>query len=216
MFHMIKIQGISNTYPEDIEGTAEWFAAREPAAEMCDLWEAEEIFYKTGSFKGVNYHLIHYPDGKVHSPFQLQKNVYVNKPVWNNGVFDFLVVDFLEQRIKIAEYNPDNKNLKMMAKLPLSVVENCYNLMLETTPLTLGRSAHNGYYEIVWPERRKIAIGKRETMHFRDGDRLYLSEWVEDPDYREFIIVRDIHTGKILEKTEGYIRRLPNHVVWQI
>lgn len=74
----------------------------------------------------------------------------------------------------------------------------------------------NGYYEIVWPERRKIAIGKRETMHFRDGDRLYLSEWVEDPDYREFIIVRDIHTGKILEKTEGYIRRLPNHVVWQI
>ena len=215
MIKIIKITGISDTYPEEIEGTYEWYAAKEPGHDFCDLYDAEYIYEKTGFFKGLNYHLIHYPDGEVHSPFQLQENVYVDKPVWNDGVLNFLVVDFRAQLIKITAYTPITRKLETIAELALSEVEDCYNLMLETTPLTLGRSGHDGFYEIVWPEKKKIAIGKNETILFRDGDRLYFSEWYEDPDYHETVVVRDIHTGKIIEKSKGYLLRLPNNVYWK-
>lgn len=215
MIKLIKIQGLSETYPVEIEGTHEWYAAREPGMDMCDLYEAEEIFEKTGSFKGMNYHLIHYPDGEVHSPFQLQENVYVDKPVWNDGVLNFLVVDFKKKLIIITEYIPVKKELRVIAELSLSEVEDCYNLMLETSPLMLGRSPHDGYYEIVWPENKRIPIGDTETFLFRDGEHLYFSEWYEDPVYRENVIVREIHTGKIIEKSKGYILRLPNNVYWK-
>ena len=36
------------------------------------------------------------------------------------------------------------------------------------------------------------------------------------PEYHENVIVRDIQTGKIIEKSEGYLRRLPNNVYWKI
>lgn len=133
-----------------------------------------------------------------------------------NGKFNFLVVDFHENIIRIAKYTPENEKLEIVTELSLSEVEDCYNLMLETTPLTLGRSGNDGFYEIVWPEKKKIAIGKIETVLFRDEDNLYLSEWYEDPEYHENVIVRDIKTGKIIEKSEGYLLRLPNNVYWKI
>ncbi|SHJ90176.1 hypothetical protein SAMN02745248_01249 [Hathewaya proteolytica DSM 3090] len=216
MINITQIIGISNSYPEEIEGTNEWYSSREESVEVCDLYEAQEIFNKNGFFKGINYHLIHYPDGKVHSPFQIQANIYVEKPIWNNGVLNFLVIDFVENLIRITEYMPAEEKLEVITELHLSEVEDCYNLMLETTPLTLGRSGHDGFYEIVWPEKKKIAIGETETVLFRDEDKLYLSEWYEDPDYHENVIVRDIQTGNIIEKSEGYLRRLPNNVYWKI
>lgn len=216
MINITEIKGISNSYPEEIEGTNEWYSAKEEAVGFCDLFEAQEIFDRVGFFKGIAYHLIHYPDGKVHSPFQIQENVYVEKPIWNNGEFNFLVVDFQEKIIRITKYIPENEKLEIVTELSLAEVEDCYNLMLETTPLTLGRSGNDGFYEIVWPEKKKIAIGKTETVLFRDEDKLYLSEWYEDPEYHENVIVRDIQTGKIIEKSEGYLRRLPNNVYWKI
>ncbi|MCD8503402.1 MAG: hypothetical protein LRY71_19310 [Bacillaceae bacterium] len=123
-------------------------------------------FNRDGLFKGIIHHLVHYPDGKVHSPFQIQENVYVEKPIWNNGEFNFLAVDFQEKIIRITKYIPENEKLEIVTELSLAEVEDCYNLMLETTPLTLGRSGNDGFYEIVWPEKKKIAIGKTETVLF--------------------------------------------------
>ncbi|NCU17518.1 hypothetical protein [Pallidibacillus pasinlerensis] len=216
MIKITNIKGISNSYPEEIEGTIEWYAAKEPGCDFCDLYEAEIIYKENGYFKGMNYHLIHYPDGEVHSPFKVQENIYVEKPIWNNGHLNFLVVDFSTELIKITKYIPEKKELGVIVELSLSEVEDCYNLMLETTPLTLGRSGNDGYYEIIWPEKKKIAIGKTETILFRIENELYFSEWYEDPDYRENVIVRDIQTGKIIEQSEGYLLRLPNNVYWKV
>lgn len=216
MINIIKIKGISNKYPEEIEGTNDWYVAYESGREFCDLYEAEDIFNINGYYEGMIYHLIHYPDGEVHSPFHLQDNIYINKPIWNNGLFNFLVLDFAAKLIKITEYIPDKKEIVVIAELSLSEVEDCYNLILDTSPLTLGRSGNDGFYEIVWPEKKKIAIGKTESVLFRDENKLYLSEWYEDPEYHENIIVRDIKTGKIIEKSEGYLRRLPNNVYWKV
>lgn len=215
MIQITKLTGISKTYPEEIEGTNEWYTARESGADFCDLYDAQKIYNQDGIFKGMNYYLIHYPDGEVHLPFENTRNTYVDKPIWNDGVFNFLVVDFEAKRIIILTYHPCKRKVEIIRALALSEVKDCYNLMLETTPLTLGRSGNEGFYEIIWPEKRKVAIGARETVLFRDEDKLYLTEWCEEPTYREYIIIRDIQTGKILEKSEGYLRRLPNNVYWR-
>lgn len=70
----------------------------------------------------------------------------------------------------------------------------------------------DGRYEIICPEEKVISIGETETVSFRDGDKLYLSEWYEDPEYHENVIVRDIQTGQIIEKYEGYLCRMPGNV----
>lgn len=216
MINIKEIKGISNSYPEKIEGTNEWYCCNEGINSFCDLYEAEEIFNKEGVFKGIIHHLIHFPDGEVHSPFQIKENVYVDKPVWNNGEFNFLVVDFSEKLIKITKYIPEKQKLEIITELLLSEVKDCYNLRLETAPLTLGRSGNDGFYEIIWPEKKKISIGNNEVVLFRDEDRLYFTAWYEDPEYYENVIVRDIQTGKIIEKSRGYLLRLPNNVYWKI
>lgn len=81
-------------------------------------------------------------------------------------------------------------NVTFKYSIGLSEVKDCYNLMLETAPLTLGRSGNDGFYEIIWPEKKKIAIVKTETVLFRDEGKLYLWEWYEDPEYHENINVK--------------------------
>lgn len=213
---IIKIEGISETYPELVEGTMEWYACKESNNCFCDLYEAQEVVKSGEVFPGMNCHLIHYPEGTVHSPFELRENVYIDQPIWDKGKLYFLSVDFSKQKIQIYSYFPDNRKIEIMKELPLDIVEDCYNLMLKVSPLMLCREANNGIYEIVWPENKKIEIGQTEGLLFRDGEDLYFSEWYEDPEYHENVIIRDLYTGKIKEKSSGYLLKLPKGVYWKI
>lgn len=40
------------------------------------------------------------------------------------------------------------------------------------------------------------------------------SEWYEDPDYRDEVLVRDFRTGKVLERMPGSIWPMPNGQKW--
>jgi len=214
--NLIKIEGISEAYPELVDGTMDWYFCQEGKNCFCDLYEAEEIFKSGENFSGMTCHLIHYPEGTVHSPFRVKENVYIGKPIWDNGKLYFLSVDFHKQKIQIYSYSPDNQDNEMIKEMPLGVVEDCYNLMLKVSPVMLCRDANDGIYEIVWPENKKIEIGKTEGLLFRDGDDLYFSEWYEDPEYHENVIIRDLNTGEIKEKYSGYLCKLPKGVYWKI
>lgn len=214
--NIIKIEGISEAYPERIEGTMEWYFCKVSQDCFCDLYEAEEIVKAGKIFPGMTCHLIHYPEGSVYSPFALEENVYVEQPVWDNGKLYFLRVDFIKQIIQIYSYFSDNQMLEIEKELPLGSVEDCYNLMLKVSPIMLCRAAHNGTYDIVWPENKKIEIGETESLLFRDGEDLYFSEWYENPEYHENVIIRDLNSGVIKEKYKGYLCRMPNGVFWKI
>ena len=105
---------------------------------------------------------------------------------------------------------------KEIARLPLSTVKNCYNLLLHTSPLSLTRQPNDGTFEIAWPEQVSFAINDREALSFRDGDKLYFNIWYEDPDYREETLVRSLQDGMILEKLPGDISIMPNGERWLI
>lgn len=214
--NLIKIEKVKNTYPEPIEGTQEWFSCSECVEPFCDLYEAEEIVKSGAVFQGVTQHLVHFPDGQVYSLFPLKKNVYVERPVWNNDELFFESVDFEKRVIDIYGYKPSDNRLRQVDQIGLDEVTDCYNLKLEVSPLMLGRSGNDGFYEIIWPQRKKIAIGETEGVCFRDGDKLYCSAWVEDPYYHEMSIIRDINTGEIISKKSGTVCRLSNNVFWEI
>ena len=189
-------------------GTDEWYWSTDYI--HGDLYEAEELFRMGHPVQSNRLYLIHYPDGTVYEPLPAVAGQYLGCPVYDNGAVALLAVSFPEGIIRILRFLPGK--LSEVAQLPLSAVKNCYNLMIHTEPLTLARHSDN-MFEIVWPERTAFSVSVRESFNFRNGDKLYFTEWFEDPDYREETVVRAMD-GTELERHSGDIHIMPNGDKW--
>ena len=205
----IHLQGITNM--ELVRGgTDEWCWSTDFI--HGDLYEAEELFRMGHPVQSNRLYLIHYPDGTVYEPVPAVVGQYLGYPVYDNGTVALLVVNFPEGIIRIVRFQPGETS--EIAQIPLSAVKDCYNLILHTDPLSLTRSPGDCTFEIVWPEQVRFPIEERETLNFRDGDKLYFSAWYEDPDYREETVVRSLRDGTILDRFPGDIRIMPNGEKW--
>ena len=202
--------GIVNLEP--LEGSSEWYWGADYASN--DLYEAEELFRSGHAIDKNRLILIHRLDGTVYEPVCTKPGQYLGKPVYHNGQIVLLLVDFPKKEIRILIFHAAEGTTEPLAVLPLSIVADCYNLMLEASPLMLTRSAHDNQFQILWPERRDFAIEDHEIFEFLEGNRLYTSVWYEDPDYREELLVRDYHTGELLERIPGNFRRMPDGQKW--
>ena len=154
------------------------------------------------------------PDGAVYEPVPAVAGQYLGCPVYDNGAVALLAGNFPEGIIRILRFQPGE--LSEVTQIPLSAVPNCYNLLLHTEPLTLTRTPGNVTFEIVWPEQIRFHIEERETLNFREGDKLYFTVWYEDPDYREETVVRSALDGSVLDRYLGDIRIMPNGEKWNI
>lgn len=234
-----EIKGLENGYFENIEGTSEWYYSHVSSKSFCDLYEAEEIVSDGYTFVGMNCVLIHYPDGKVFKPFEIRENIYVEKPVFLNGKIYFLEVDVDKKVMRVIyidseelissnfedgkESNEDkfcnisNEDIKHVeAEISLSEVEDCYNLMLKISPMMITRAGNDGYFEIIYPEKKRYNIDVREGFDFRNGDDMYFASWDENPEYEDFIVVRDYESGEVKSVEKGSIFRMPNGEMWKI
>lgn len=207
----IDLQGITNM--ELVRGgTDEWYWSTDYI--HGDLYEAEELFYMGHPVQSNKLYLIHYPDGAVYEPVPAVAGQYLGCPVYENGAVALLAVNFPEGIIRILRFRPGET--VEVVRIPLSAVKNCYNLTLCTDPLTLTRSPGDSTFEIVWPEQVRFPIEERETLNFRDGDRLYFTVWYEDPDYREETVVRALYDGVVLDRYPGDIRIMPDGDKWLV
>ena len=150
-----------------------------------DLYEAEELFRSGHPIRKNRLVLVRCPEGTVYEPVCTKPGQYLT-----TGTTEPLAV------------------------LPLSIVDDCCNLMLETPPLMLIRSGHNNRIQLLWPERRDFVVEENEYFAFLEGNRLYTSVWYEDPDYREEVLVRDYNTGEVLERIPGSLRSMPDGQRW--
>lgn len=209
---IIDLHGIPNLEP--VQGSAgEWYWATNYI--HGDLYEAEELFRQGHPVQSNRLYLIHYPDGTVYEPAPPAAGQYVGCPVYDGGAVALLLVHFSAGVIRILRFTPQRK-LQEAARLALSAVEDCYNLLLHTAPLSLTRQPNDGTFEMVWPERVRFAVDSRETLSFRDGERLYFNIWYEDPDYREETVVRSLRDGAVLDRFSGDVRIMPNGEAWRI
>lgn len=202
--------GITNLEP--LAGSSKWYWGADYASG--DLYEAEELFRSSHPIRKNRLVLVRCPEGTVYEPVCTKPGQYLGRPAYHNGQVALLLVDFPKEEIRILSFDEAKKTIEPLAVLPLSVVADCYNLMLETLPLMLTRSAHDNQFQILWPERRDFAIEDHEFFEFLEGNRLYTSVWYEDPDYREELLVRDYDTGELLERIPGSLRQMPNGQKW--
>lgn len=202
--------GITNLEP--LAGSSKWYWGADYASG--DLYEAEELFRSGHPIRKNRLVLVRCPEGTVYEPVCTKPGQYLGRPAYHNGQVVLLLVDFPKEEIRILSFDEAKKTIEPLAVLPLSVVADCYNLMLETPSLMLTRSAHDNQFQILWPERRDFAIEDHEFFEFLEGNRLYTSVWYEDPDYREELLVRDYDTGELLERIPGSLRQMPNGQKW--
>ncbi|MFB2021807.1 hypothetical protein ACEVJL_09985 [Pseudoflavonifractor sp. P01025] len=202
--------GITNLEP--LAGSSKWYWGADYAGG--DLYEAEELFRSGHPIRKNRLILVRCPEGTVYEPVCTKPGQYLGRPAYHNGQVVLLLVDFPKEEIRILSFDEAEEITKPLAVLPLSIVSDCYNLMLEASPLMLTRSAHDNQFQILWPERRDFAIEDHVFFEFLEGNRLYTSVWYEDPDYREELLVRDYDTGELLERIPGSLRQMPNGQKW--
>ena len=197
---------------DPLYGSNAWYWGTDYASG--DLYEAEELFRSGRPIRQNRVILIHYPEGTVYEPIQPGPGQYLGQPVYHGGQVVLLLVDFPKAEIRIIGLEEAAGQTVPLAVLPLSIAEDCCNLMLQTSPLMLTRSANDSKIQILWPERREFAVEDNEYFAFLEGNKLYTSVWFEDPDYREEILVRDFDTGEVLERIPGNFCIMPDGQKW--
>ena len=210
--------GISRIEPIP-HGTADWYYGI--SREQGDLCEAEELYRAGREIVGNRLCFLHYPDGQVFEPVPRESGRCLSEPVFFEGGVFFLNVDFPSSILRILRFDCASHAVESAAELPLSSVRDCYNLGLDTSPLTLRRQGGaDGLFEILWPERVSFPLGSHESFFLRDGNSLYFNRWHEEgegADYRywEETVVRDL-TGELTGILPGDLTVMPNGEIWHL
>ena len=200
------------TYLEKFDACSEWYWGTNYISG--DLYEAEEIFFAGKEFSPNRLIFVHYPDGNVYEPIKSEKDQYFGTPAYIEGSIYILMVSFAEKVIRIYKCSDNMCEMVLVIELSLDVVKDCYNLRLDGNPLMLTRQGEDDLFQVIWPEKVEFAIETGENFLFRKDNKLYFSEWYEDPEYREEINVREYPTGKVLERIQGTEMTMPDGQAW--
>ncbi|MDO4978015.1 MAG: hypothetical protein Q4E53_12225 [Eubacteriales bacterium] len=206
---LIETNGIA--YIELLAENSDWYCGTDYSCG--DLYEAEEVYNNEGKFKSNRLIFIHHPDGKLVEPVKLSENQYFGRPTQIDGIIYILLVDFNKQIIQVFTCSDDFQRISVYVELPLSEIKDCYNLLLKGNPLMITRQGSENEFEVIWPEKVSFKIGETESFIFRKNDEWVFSKWIEDPDYREEIVVRNTN-GEITKTIQGEIFISPTGEVW--
>lgn len=206
----IMTRGIYNLEP--LEGSPSWYWGMDYTSG--DLYEAEELFQDGHPVRQNRLILVRYPDGTVFEPVRPQAGQYLGRPVCHDGRIVLLLADFPKAEFRIIAFDEKAGQTAVLAVLPRTIAEDCYNLLLDTPPLMLTRSANDNKFQILWPEHREFELEAWESFCFRAGDKLYCTVWHQEPDYWEELLVRDWNTGAVLSRTPGTVQSMPDGQKW--
>lgn len=206
----IDTHGITNIEP--LDGSCEWYWGTDYT--HGDLYEAEELYRSHHSISCNRLVFVHYPDGRVVEPIKITDGQYFGRPISWDGNIQILMADFPKSLLCMFQYDDTANQVVQTVSLPLTEVENCYNLLLHQSPLMLTRQANDGTFQIIWPEKLEFDIDETESFYDRKDDKLYFCRWYEEPDYREEIVVRKYPDGEILEVIPGAWREMPDGQIW--
>ena len=207
----IETQGI--TYIEPLDGSrGTWYWGTDYASG--DLYEAQELFQDGYAVSQNKLIFVHYPDGRAVQPVAAKQGQYFGRPIFYRDKITILLVDFPAGTIGIMQFDDALDQITTLVEIPLSTVEDCYNLMLKTEPLMLTRQGMDDKFQIIWPESAAFPIGEREAFLFRDGKKLYFATWQDEPEYREEILIRSTDTGAVIDRIPGAMMSLPDGQKW--
>ncbi len=198
-------------YLSEMEGSDVWKWGSDYTSG--DLYEAEELFRMKHRIKANRLILMKMPEETVYEPVPAEEGCYFGAPVFEEGKVMILRVDFIREIIQIIAWK-ETMTPQEITQIPLSAVKDCYNLMLEVSPLMLARQGAEKRFDILWPEQRSFEIGSTESFDRREGEELIFSRWYEDPDYREETVIRSYPDGEIREVLEGSLLKTADGHNW--
>lgn len=211
----IKIfKGFEDIYPEKIDETDSWYYGQ-----WTPCSEAYEVYDFKNKYPGARLYFIEYPSGKVFEPIKQEKNVFLERPVYENkdNSFGIIRYDFNKKNIQVLVFKPEYSSVKILTEMSFSKVGDMINVRLITSPFALVKHDVQGdKVNFIWPKEIQIQFEENEGLDFQNDGKLYTSKWIEDPDYREEIIIRDVKTGEILERSPGYLRRMSDGSAWKM
>lgn len=211
----IKIfKGFEDVYLEKIDETDSWYYGQ---------WTPCSESYEVSDFKnkypGTRLYFVEYPSGKVFEPIKQEKNVFLERPVYESkdNSFGIIRYDFNKKIIQILVFKPECPSVKVLTEMSFSKVGDMINVRLITSPFALVKHDVQGdKVDFIWPKEMQIQFEENEGLDFQNDGKLYTSKWIEDPDYREETIIRDVKTGGILERSPGYLRRMSDGSAWKM
>lgn len=207
-------KGFEEIYPEKVDGTDSWYFGQ-----WTPCSEAYEVPEFKNNYPGTRLYFIEYPSGKVFEPIKQEINVFLERPVYEHkdNSFGIIRYDFNIEVIQVLIFKPECSSVKTIKEIPFSKVGDMVNLRIIVSPFALVKhDIHNDAVEFIWPKEINYDFEKNESLYFQYDGKLYLTKWIEDPYYREEIIVRDAITGHILERSHGYLRRMPDGSIWKM
>lgn len=207
-------KGFEEIYPEKIDGTDSWYFGQ-----WTPCSEAYEVREFKNKYPGTKLYFIEYPSGKVFEPIKQEMNVFLERPIYEHkdNSFGIIRYDFNKEVIQVLIFKPECSSVKILAEIPFSKAGDMINLRLIISPFALVKhDVHNNAAQFLWPKETNYKFEENESLDFHDNGKLYLTKWIEDPDYCEEIIVRDAITGQILESSPGYLRRMPDGSIWKM
>lgn len=206
-----EFKGYEDVYPERIVGTDQWFYGQcTPCA------EAYEVTAYDGNYPGTRLYLFHI-NGNIYEPMKQEKNVFLERPVYNITEASFGIVryDFNKKIIQALEYRIHSQETIVLTEHPMSEFDDIVNVRIITDPYMLVKhDIHNDAIDFLWPIERRYQFEENEILDFVNDDKLFTSKWMEDPDYREEVIIRDKNTGEVIERRPGYMVTMPDGSRW--
>lgn len=217
---MVKIkrfQKVIGAYIENIAGQNRFGFSKTDTEEF---FEIPSWINKHGYYAGAIIHIYDLMNGKVYTPFQLDRNVTYSDIIYNDSYYYFLKADFNKQFIYLYKYYPDSL-LEEITHLSMEDV-NLYNLRL-----THGNQVHitsdDDLFVSYYPERFSLDLKAEQSVIYIDSDKIYLNEWVEQgivddeitADYQYFdkTILID-KKGNILSEEIGSLSQYLNDEWW--
>ena len=181
-----------------------------------DLYEAKELFDMKHRIDRNRLIFVSYPDGEVFEPLRCEKGQYFSDPVFDEGKVFILKADFENKKLVICRCDERFKEIIEFTEIAMKEDEDCYNMRLTKSPVTLIKISKDNRFEILWPLRNEFAIDPREMFDHRIDEYLIFSKWYEDPDYREETLIRSYPDGELLGTHKGSIMRMENGEEWSL
>lgn len=174
----IKIfKGFEDMYPEKVEGTDSWYYSQ-----WTPCSEAYEVPYFKNQYPGTRLCFFEYPSGRVFEPIKQEKNVFLERPVYDyrDNSFGIIRYDFNKEIVQVITFEPESSRVKVITEIDFYKAGDMINLRLVTSPFTLVKyDVQNDRVDFLWPNQMHIKCEENETLYYQNEGKLYLTKWIE-------------------------------------
>lgn len=110
-----------------------------------------------------------------------------------------------------------NERLNLLTEIALKEAGDLINVRIVKEPFMLVKcETQDDKVDFLWPFRKHLQLEENETLDFIEGEQIVTSKWIEDPDYREEVIIRRMSDGEIVERIQGCIVEMPDGTRWNM